>query len=116
MSAVLGFEKGFGVPPDEAERNMPWAARFMDGLRGALDAMKEALDSGEGKDGMATTLAAVWVDPDGIRWLSVGDCGIWEIRGYGEDPPLRLNARHGKGNDVKSALLARGSGPSTSGR
>ena len=37
MSAILGFKKGFGVPPDAPEDNMRWAARFMDGLRGALD-------------------------------------------------------------------------------
>ena len=77
MSAILGFERGFGVPPDESEDNMRWAVRFMDGLRGALDGMAQALARGDGEDGMATTLAAVWVDPDGMRWLSVGDSGIW---------------------------------------
>ena len=106
MSAVLGFEKGFGVPPDEAENNMRWADRFMDGLRGALDAMADALARGDGEDGMATTLAAVWVDPDGMRWLSVGDSGIWASDG-GEYPVARLNSRHGKGNRVESALMAK---------
>ena len=105
ISAVLGFEKGFGVPPGEAENNMRWADRFMDGLRGALDGMSEALARGEGADGMATTLSAVWVDPDGMRWLSVGDSGIWASdRVYG---PTRLNGRHGKGNRVDSALMVK---------
>ena len=36
MAAVLGFEKGFGIPTDGFENNMAWATRFMDGLRGAL--------------------------------------------------------------------------------
>ena len=104
-SAVLGFERGFGVPPDEAENNMRWADRFMDGLRGALDEMAQALARGDGQDGMATTLAAVWVDPDGMRWLSVGDSGIWA--GDGDYGPTRLNGRHGEGNRVDSALMAK---------
>lgn len=107
MSAILGFERGFGVPPDEPEDNMRWALRFMDGLRGALDAMAEALARGEGADGMATTLAAVWVDPDGMRWLSVGDSGIWSSDVLGEYAPIRLNGRHGEGNRVDSGLIAR---------
>ena len=106
MSAVLGFEKGFGVPPETSERNMPWATRFIDGLRGALDGMAEALARGEGEDGMATTLAAVWVDPDGVRWLSVGDSGIW-ASDVGDYVPTRLNGRHGKGNQVDSALMVK---------
>ena len=106
MAAILGFEKGFGVPPDEPERNMPWAMRFMDGLRGALDGMAEALARGEGEDGMATTLSAVWVDPDGVRWLSVGDSGIW-ASDVGEYGPTRLNGRHGEGNRVDSALMVK---------
>ena len=105
MAAVLGFEKGFGVPPDEPEDNMRWATRFMEGLRGALDAMAQALARGEGADGMATTLAAVWADPDGIRWLSVGDSGIWE--GDEWKAPTRLNRRHGEGNWVGSGLMAK---------
>ena len=105
-AAVLGFERGFGVPPDEPEDNMRWAMRFMDGLRGALGAMEEALALGDGKNGMATTLAAVWADPDGIRWLSVGDSGIWECDSYSNLPPERLNRRHGKGNEVDAALVA----------
>ena len=28
MSAVLGFEKGFGIPADDIETNMVWAQRF----------------------------------------------------------------------------------------
>lgn len=106
MSAILGFERGFGVPPDAPEHNIRWATRFMDGLRGALDGMSEALARGEGEDGMATTLAAVWVDPDGIRWLSVGDSGIWasDSSEYG---PTRLNGRHGEGNRVDSALMVK---------
>lgn len=106
MSAILGFERGFGVPPDEPEDNMRWALRFMDGLRGALDGMAEALARGEGADGMATTLAAVWVDPDGMRWLSVGDSGIWAGDVLGEYAPTRLNGRHGEGNRVDSGLIA----------
>ena len=106
MSAILGFERGFGVPPDAPEHNMRWATRFMDGLRGALDGMSEALARGEGEDGMATTLAAVWVDPDGIRWLSVGDSGIW-ASDSGEYGPTRLNGRHGEGNRVDSALMVK---------
>ena len=106
MSAVLGFERGFGVPPDEPQDNMRWAIRFMDGLRGALDAMAEALAGGEGEDGMATTLAAVWADPDGMRWLSVGDSGIWEGDVVGAYAPTRLNGRHGEGNRVESGLMA----------
>ena len=103
ISAVLGFEKGFGVPPDEPENNMRWADRFMDGLRGALDGMRDALARGDGEEGMGTTLAAVWVDTDGLRWLSVGDSGIWVSGGpYG---PTRLNSRHGEGNRVDSALM-----------
>lgn len=110
MSAVLGFESAFGVPPEEPEDNMRWATRFMDGLRGALDAMAEAVERGDGRRGMATTLAAVWADPDGIRWLSVGDSGIWEADSWEDRPPRRLNARHGKGHQVDAALMAR-SGP-----
>lgn len=106
MSAVLGFEKGFGVPPDELQDNMQWATRFIDGLRGALDAMAEALARGDGADGMATTLTAVWADPDGMRWLSVGDSGIWESDLVGLRAPTRLNARHGEGNRVDSGLMA----------
>lgn len=106
MSAVLGFEKGFGAPPDEPQDNMQWATRFIDGLRGALDAMAEALARGDGADGMATTLAAVWADPDGMRWLSVGDSGIWESDLVGLYAPTRLNARHGQGNRVDSGLMA----------
>ena len=106
LSAVLGFERGFGVPPEEPEDNMRWAARFMDGLRGALDAMAEALARGEGEDGMGTTLAAVWVDPEGMRWVSVGDSGIWACDLYVTHVPTRLNGRHGEGNRVDSALLA----------
>ena len=106
MSAVLGFEKGFGVPPDETHDNMQWATRFIDGLRGALDAMARALARGDGADGMATTLSAVWADPDGVRWLSVGDSGIWESDLVGMYPPTRLNARHGEGNRVDSGLMA----------
>ncbi len=106
MSAVLGFEKGFGVPPDEPEDNMRWAIRFLDGLRGALDGMAEALARGEGADGMATTLAAVWVEPHGMRWLSVGDSGIWTGTTFGRIFPTRLNRRHGEGNRVDSALMA----------
>ena len=105
MSAVLGFERGFGVPPDAPEDNMRWAARFMDGLRGALDGMAEALARGDGEDGMATTLAAVWVDPDGMRWLSVGDSGVWCVVGVGR--LTRLNGRHGQGNWVDSGLIAK---------
>ena len=107
MSAILGFEKGFGAPPDEPEDNMRWAIRFMDGLRGALDGMAEALALGDGADGMATTLAAVWVDPDGMRWLSVGDSGIWMSHMVGEYAPIRLNGRHGEGNRVDSGLIAK---------
>ncbi len=110
MSAVLGFEKGFGVPPEEPEDNMRWTTRFIDGLRGALDGMAEALARGEGADGMATTLAAVWADPDGIRWLSVGDSGIWKGDAFLEHGPTRVNRRHGEGNRVDSALMAN-SGP-----
>ena len=106
MSAILGFEKGFGVPPDEPEDNMRWATRFMDGLRGALDGMAEALARGDGADGMATTLAAVWVDRDGMRWLSVGDSGIWMSHVVGHYGPRRMNARHGEGNRVDSGLIA----------
>ena len=106
MSAVLGFEKGFGAPPDEPQDNMQWATRFIDGLRGALDAMAQALARGDGADGMATTLAAVWADPDGMRWLSVGDSGIWESDLVGLRVPTRLNARHGEGNRVDSGLMA----------
>ncbi len=106
MSAVLGFEKGFGVPPDEPEDNIRWAIRFMDGLRGALDGMAEALARGNGEDGMATTLAAVWVDPDGMRWLSVGDSGIWRSDVVGHRSPTRMNGRHGEGNRVDSGLIA----------
>ena len=106
MAAVLGFERGFGVPPDEPEHNMRWATRFIDGLRGALDGMADALARGDGADGMATTLAAVWVDPDGMRWLSVGDSGIWASDAFGSFAPTRLNARHGEGNRVDSGLMA----------
>ena len=106
MSAVLGFEAGFGAPPEEPEDNMRWAIRFMDGLRGALDGMAEALARGDGADGMATTLAAVWVDPDGMRWLSVGDSGIWISDVLGEYAPVRMNRRHGEGNRVDSGLIA----------
>ena len=107
MSAILGFERGFGAPPDEPEDNMRWAIRFMDGLRGALDGMAEALARGDGADGMATTLAAVWVDPDGMRWLSVGDSGIWMSDVVSAYAPTRLNGRHGEGNRVDSGLIAR---------
>ena len=106
MAAVLGFEKGFGVPPDEPQDNMQWATRFIDGLRGALDDMAQALARGDGADGMATTLAAVWVDPDGMRWLSVGDSGIWASDVVAIYAPTRLNARHGEGNRVDSGLIA----------
>ena len=106
MAAVLGFEHGFGVPPDEPQDNMQWATRFLDGLRGALDAMAQALARGDGANGMATTLSAVWVDPDGIRWLSVGDSGIWASDLVGSYAPTRLNARHGEGNRVDSGLMA----------
>ncbi|MCE2459820.1 MAG: protein phosphatase 2C domain-containing protein [Pseudomonadales bacterium] len=107
MSAILGFERGFGVPPDESENNLRWAVRLMDGLRGALDAMAEALARGDGEDGMATTLAAVWADPDGMRWLSVGDSGIWMSDVLGEYAPIRVNGRHGEGNRVDSGLIAK---------
>ncbi len=106
MSAILGFERGFGTPADEPEDNMRWAVRFTDGLRGALDGMAAALARGDGADGMATTLAAVWVDPDGVRWLSVGDSGIWMGDVLGEYAPSRLNGRHGEGNRVDSGLMA----------
>ncbi|MCY3813111.1 MAG: protein phosphatase 2C domain-containing protein [Gammaproteobacteria bacterium] len=106
MSAVLGFEKGFGVPPDEPEDNVRWATRFIDGLRGALDGMADALARGDGADGMATTLAAVWAGPDGMRWLSVGDSGIWVSDVFSSYAPTRLNARHGEGNRVDSGLMA----------
>lgn len=106
MSAVLGFEKGFGAPPDDPQDNMKWATRFIDGLRGALDAMAQALARGEGADGMATTLAAVWVDEDGMRWLSVGDSGIWVSDLVGVYAPTRQNTRHGEGNRVDSGLIA----------
>ena len=107
MSAILGFERGFGAPPDEPEDNMRWAIRFMDGLRGALDGMADALARGDGADGMATTLAAVWMDPDGMRWLSVGDSGIWQGDAVGVRAPKRLNGRHGEGNWVASGLMAK---------
>ena len=107
MSAILGFERGFGAPPDAPEDNMRWAIRFMDGLRGALDGMAEALARGDGADGMATKLAAVWVDPDGMRWLSVGDSGIWMSDVVSAYAPTRLNGRHGEGNRVDSGLIAR---------
>ena len=107
MSAILGFERGFGVPTDEPEDNMRWATRFIDGLRGALDGMADALARGDGADGMATTLAAVWADPDGMRWLSVGDSGIWVSDVFRSFAPTRLNARHGEGNRVDSGLMAR---------
>lgn len=106
ISAVLGFERGFGAPPDVPEDNMRWATRFIDGLRGALDEMAQALARGDGAEGMATTLAAVWVDPDGMRWLSVGDSGIWTSDAFGSYAPTRLNARHGEGNRVDSGLMA----------
>ena len=107
MSAVLGFEKGFGTPTDGFENNLRWARRFMDGLAGALDAMNAAVEAGHGNDGMATTLVAVWVDPDGIRWISVGDSGIWGDQ-YRTSTlsPERLTGRHGKGNAVASGLIA----------
>lgn len=106
MAAVLGFERGFGVPPDEPEDNVRWASRFIDGLRGALDGMADALARGDGADGMATTLAAVWAGPDGMRWLSVGDSGIWASDVFRSYAPTRLNARHGEGNRVDSGLMA----------
>ena len=107
MAAVLGFEKGFGAPADGFENNMAWAARFMDGLRGALDAMNAAVEAGHGRDGMATTLAAVWVDPDGIRWINVGDSGAYGSRSsYRTHTPARLTKRHGEGNWVQSGLIA----------
>lgn len=107
MAAVLGFEKGFGAPADGFENNLTWARRFMDGLAGALDAINAAVESGHGSDGMATTLAAVWVDPDGIRWINVGDSGIWgpDDRG-GSHRPVRLTGRHGRGSWVQSGLIA----------
>ena len=107
MAAVLGFEKGFGTPADGFENNLTWARRFMDGLGGALDAMNAAVEAGHGKDGMATTLAAVWADPDGIRWLNVGDSGIWgDHSRSGVWMPVRLTERHGTGNWVASGLIA----------
>ena len=106
ISAVLGFESGFGVPPDEPEDNMRWVTRFLGGLRGALDGMADALARGDGADGMATTLAAVWAGPDGMRWLSVGDSGIWASDVFRSSAPTRLNARHGQGNRVDSGLMA----------
>ena len=107
MSAVLGFEKGFGTPTDGFENNLRWARRFMDGLAGALDAMNAAVEAGHGNDGMATTLVAVWVDPDGIRWISVGDSGIWgDHSRSGVLRPVRLTGRHGKGSAVASGLIA----------
>ena len=114
ISAVLGFERGFGAPSDEPEANMRWATRFIDGLRGALDEMAQALARGDGAEGMATTLAAVWIDPDGMRWLSVGDSGIWASDAFGSYAPTRLNARHGEGNRVDSGLMAT-AGPLRSG-
>ena len=108
MAAVLGFEKGFGTPADGFENNMTWAARFLDGLRGALDAMNAAVEAGHGSDGMATTLAAVWADSDGIRWINVGDSGIWgsTTSASAKRMPLRLSERHGIGNWVASGLIA----------
>ena len=70
-------EEASARPVDGFENNMRWARRFMDGLAEALDAMNAVVEAGHGNDGMATTLVAVWVDPDGIRWISVGDSGIW---------------------------------------
>ena len=107
ISAILGFEKGFGAPPDAPEDTLCWAIRFMDGLRGALDGRADALAGGNGADGMATTLAAVWIDPDGMRWLSVGDSGIWMGDVDGHHGPRRLNGRHGEGNRVDSGLMAK---------
>ena len=107
MAAVLGFEKGFGAPADGFQNNLTWAGRFMDGLAGALDAMNAAVEEGRGSYGMATTLAAVWVDPDGIRWINVGDSGIWgPDAGGGSQRPARLTGRHGRGNWVQSGLIA----------
>lgn len=107
MAAVLGFEKGFGIPADGFENNMAWATRFMDGLRGALDAMNAAVEAGHGSDGMATTLVAVWGDSDGIRWLNVGDSGIWGDHSRSPElRPVRLTGRHGTGNRVASGLIA----------
>ena len=107
MEAVLGFEKGFGTPADGFENNLTWARRFMDGLAGALDAMNAAVEAGHGNDGMATTLVAVWVDPDGIRWINVGDSGIWgSPSNFRSLTPVRLTGRHGTGNWVASGLIA----------
>ena len=113
MAAVLGFEKGFGVPFDGFENNLTWARRFMDGLAGAMNAMNAAVEAGHGKDGMATTLAAVWADPDGLRWINVGDSGIWgRTRSSSWRRPERLSASHGSTFGVSSGLIA-GDGQST---
>ena len=107
MAAVLGFEAGFGVPSDGVENNMVWAQRFLDGLRGALDAMNAAVEAGHGRDGMATTLAAVWADPDGLRWINVGDSGIWgRMRSASWGRPERLSASHSSTFGVSSGLVA----------
>ena len=107
MAAVLGFEAGFGTPADGFENNIAWARRFIDGLAGALDAINAAVEAGHGKDGMATTLAAVWADPDGIRWINVGDSGIWGVRSnYKSTKPVLLARRHGTGSWVSSGLIA----------
>ena len=107
MAAVLGFEKGFGAPANGFENNMTWAMRFMDGLRGAQDAMNAAVDKGHGCDGMATTLVAVWADSDGLRWINVGDSSIWGAHSRSSySRPVRLTGRHGEGNWVQSGLIA----------
>ena len=107
MSAVVGFEKGFGVPSDSFESNMVWAQRFLDGLRGALDAMNAAVEAGHGAEGMATTLAMVWADPDGLRLMNVGDSGIWGSHSNSRSlTPVRLTSRHGTGHRVSSGLIA----------
>ena len=107
MAAVLGFEKGFGVPSDGFENNLTWARRFMDGLAGAMSEMNAAVEAGHGKDGMATTLVAVWADADGLRWINVGDSGIWGTsRSSPWRRPERLSASHRTTFGVSSGLIA----------
>ncbi len=106
MAAVLGFERGFGTPADGHEPNIVWVRRFTDGLTGALDAINAAAESGHGQDGMAATLSALWVDSDGVRWLNVGDSGIWTLPAINGIGPGRLTESHSQGWGVQSGLLA----------
>lgn len=71
-----------------------WAEKAVAALAQANQALRAATDKRPELDGMGSTLVGASIDRDGLAWVSVGDTGLFRLRG---DVYERLNEDHSFG-------------------